>query len=208
MAVIKEPTSGGGSRQKVVPPKTPASYWGSVPTPQPKVTPTISDRTRGSMPPPSPTELTTILPTTKLEGLKKEVQYKPILEQSGGGGGGGGGGVKPPETSGVVKYAGLPTGYTTAMTGILGDLTKYYTTERGGEDQARNDYNNILSFWYNRTGKPMMTEDVNKITAGFAGYAKLLGRTPVMGDYFTFLDKYLSKAPTPPQVSFSRVGEY
>ena len=87
-------------------------------------------------------------------------------------------------------------------------LATYYTPERGGEQQATRDWYNFSTYWQQRTGRPITTEDMQRFFVGFQDYASKLGRPAQLPDIYDYAGRTLAEPARPPLVSYLKVGEW
>lgn len=104
-------------------------------------------------------------------------------------------------------YAGLPIYYTNALKAIYGAPELYYTPERGGEDQAKQDYQNLLYYLESVYGRYPTDDEISRALAAYQVYAAGLQRQPLASDMFNYLSRYYRRPATPPDISYRQTEE-
>jgi len=102
---------------------------------------------------------------------------------------------------------GLPGAYANWFGYAVQPFAQYYTTARGGADEAVRDYRNLVNFWQSRTGRPITADEMSRLMYGFGQYAQVLGRQTTVSDLFDYVGRVLYQPPPTPQVSLLKMGE-
>jgi hypothetical protein len=83
----------------------------------------------------------------------------------------------------------------------------YYTTERGGPEQAATDYKTLMQYWGDKTGRLPTPIETTRFLTQFSGHAALLGRPATIEDMLNYATSYLTRPEVPKPLAYLNTGQ-
>jgi hypothetical protein len=91
---------------------------------------------------------------------------------------------------------------------VFGPIQNYYTPQRGGAQQAQQDYYSLTNSWSQAAGQPLSSEAFPGVFGSYGRYATTNQQAPSMSGLLGYVNQsMLSRPPAPPPTSYLKVGE-